>query len=168
MGCERERLTLYINNTNFPLINMQQLKHIIFQDLLNEPRIKLLFVQAWELISMKNRKIKKQKKTIPKKKKKKKGNKRKRLKCSKNRLKTKQMQKFWGKTGIQTRIMLIPNCNILYRNIKMKQIDISVLILLRHTRQLSIWLTISWWSFSSDSKSMVIHVTLPEALVQLH
>ena len=39
VGCERERLTLYINNTNFPLINMQQLKHIIFQDLLNEPRI---------------------------------------------------------------------------------------------------------------------------------
>ena len=38
VGCERERLTLYINNTNFPLINMQQLKHIIFQDLLNEPR----------------------------------------------------------------------------------------------------------------------------------
>ena len=38
MGCERERLTLYINNTNFPLINMEQLKHIIFQDLLNEPR----------------------------------------------------------------------------------------------------------------------------------
>ena len=41
VGCERERLTLYINNTNFPLINMQQLKHIIFQDLLNEPRIRL-------------------------------------------------------------------------------------------------------------------------------
>ena len=39
VGCERERLTLYINNTNFPLINMQQLKHIIFQDLLNEPRM---------------------------------------------------------------------------------------------------------------------------------
>ena len=39
VGCERERLTLYINNTNFPLIIMQQLKHIIFQDLLNEPRI---------------------------------------------------------------------------------------------------------------------------------
>ena len=39
VGCDRERLTLYINNTNFPLINMQQLKHIIFQDLLNEPRI---------------------------------------------------------------------------------------------------------------------------------
>ena len=38
VGCERERLTLYINNTNFPLINMQQLKQIIFQDLLNEPR----------------------------------------------------------------------------------------------------------------------------------
>ena len=39
VGCERERLTLYMNNTNFPLINMQQLKHIIFQDLLNEPHI---------------------------------------------------------------------------------------------------------------------------------
>ena len=39
VGCERERLTLYINNTNFPLINMQQLKHIIFQDLLNETRM---------------------------------------------------------------------------------------------------------------------------------
>ena len=38
VGCERERLTLYINHTNFPLINMQQLKHIIFQNLLNEPR----------------------------------------------------------------------------------------------------------------------------------
>ena len=38
VGCERERMTLYIINTNFPLINMQQLKHIIFQDLLNEPR----------------------------------------------------------------------------------------------------------------------------------
>ena len=37
-GCERKRLTLFINNTNFPLINMQQLKHIIFQNLLNEPR----------------------------------------------------------------------------------------------------------------------------------
>ena len=43
VGCERERLTLYINNTNFPLINMQQLKHIIFQDLLNEPRIFFLY-----------------------------------------------------------------------------------------------------------------------------
>ena len=29
--------TLYKQH-NFPLINMQQLKHIIFQDLLNEPR----------------------------------------------------------------------------------------------------------------------------------
>ena len=27
------------NNINFPLINMQRLKHIIFQNLLNEPRI---------------------------------------------------------------------------------------------------------------------------------
>ena len=25
-----------MNNTNFPLINMQQLKHIIFQNLLND------------------------------------------------------------------------------------------------------------------------------------
>ena len=33
VGCERGRLTLYINNTNFPLINMQQLKHIIFSRL---------------------------------------------------------------------------------------------------------------------------------------
>ena len=39
VGCERERLTLYINNTNFPLISMQQLKHIIFQNLLNESRM---------------------------------------------------------------------------------------------------------------------------------
>ena len=40
-GVKEKRLTLYINNTNFPLINMQQLKHIIFQDLLNEPRTHL-------------------------------------------------------------------------------------------------------------------------------
>ena len=38
VGCERERLKLYINNTNFPLINKQQLKHIVFQNLLNAPR----------------------------------------------------------------------------------------------------------------------------------
>ena len=52
VGCERERLTLYINNTNFPLINMQQLKHIIFQNLLNEPRTKndkwcMMFSMTW-------------------------------------------------------------------------------------------------------------------------
>ena len=41
VGCERERLTLYINYTNFPPINMQQLKHIIFQNLLNKPRISI-------------------------------------------------------------------------------------------------------------------------------
>ena len=46
VGCERERLTLYINNTNFPLISMQQLKHIIFQDLLNKPRTCLFLIQA--------------------------------------------------------------------------------------------------------------------------
>ena len=45
VGCERERWTLYINNTNFPLINMQQLKHIIFQDLLNEPRTSALRIR---------------------------------------------------------------------------------------------------------------------------
>ena len=32
VGCEREKLTLYINNTNFPLINIQQLQRIIFQN----------------------------------------------------------------------------------------------------------------------------------------
>ena len=50
-GCERERLTLCINNTNFPLINMQQLKHIIFQNLLNKPRIYIYIYReiGWSL-----------------------------------------------------------------------------------------------------------------------
>ena len=37
-GVKRERLTLYINNSQhqLSLINMQQLKHIIFHNLLND------------------------------------------------------------------------------------------------------------------------------------
>ena len=39
-GVWKRKVDTYINNTNFPLINMQQLKHI-FQNLLNKPRMSI-------------------------------------------------------------------------------------------------------------------------------